>query len=575
MTLMLFSTLAEVVSLGAVLPFLAVLTAPERALKYRLVAKAAHAFGIQSAAQLVLPLAIVFAVIAILAGAIRMAQLWASMRFTTTTGSEISVEVYRRTLYQPYSVHVARSSDDVLSGITQKVGTVVLGVMLPLMTLLNSGMLLVALLGALLVIDPAVALIAAAGFGGSYALITLLTRRRLRLNSRRVADQYTRVIKVLQEGLGGIRDVILDGTQGVFCDIYRGADLIFRQAQGENVFISQCPRYVMEALGLVIIAALAVALSHRPGGLTAALPVLGALAIGAQRLMPALQQAYASWATIAGSHASLADTIALLDQPLPAALLLAPPPPLSLLKSIQFESVRFRYGSGGPWVLDGITLNIPRGARVGIVGSTGSGKSTLLDLMMALLLPTEGEVLVDGQPLRGERIRAWQQVIAHVPQSIYLADSTVAGNIAFGVPPHRIDMERVRLAARRAQIAEFIESGTAGYDARVGERGIRLSGGQRQRIGIARALYKHAHVLVLDEATSALDNATESSVMEAIESLDRDLTILLIAHRLSTVQRCDTIIELKQGRLVAQGRYEQLLESSQSFQRLANTVKTA
>jgi ATP-binding cassette subfamily B protein len=572
---MLFSTLAEVVSLGAVLPFLAVLTAPERALKYRLVAKAAHAFGIQSAAQLVLPLAIVFAVIAILAGAIRMAQLWASMRFTTTTGSEISVEVYRRTLYQPYSVHVARSSDDVLSGITQKVGTVVLGVMLPLMTLLNSGMLLVALLGALLVIDPAVALIAAAGFGGSYALITLLTRRRLRLNSRRVADQYTRVIKVLQEGLGGIRDVILDGTQGVFCDIYRGADLIFRQAQGENVFISQCPRYVMEALGLVIIAALAVALSHRPGGLTAALPVLGALAIGAQRLMPALQQAYASWATIAGSHASLADTIALLDQPLPAALLLAPPPPLSLLKSIQFESVRFRYGSGGPWVLDGITLNIPRGARVGIVGSTGSGKSTLLDLMMALLLPTEGEVLVDGQPLRGERIRAWQQVIAHVPQSIYLADSTVAGNIAFGVPPHRIDMERVRLAARRAQIAEFIESGTAGYDARVGERGIRLSGGQRQRIGIARALYKHAHVLVLDEATSALDNATESSVMEAIESLDRDLTILLIAHRLSTVQRCDTIIELKQGRLVAQGRYEQLLESSQSFQRLANTVKTA
>jgi ATP-binding cassette subfamily B protein len=470
---------------------------------------------------------------------------------------------------------VARSSDDVLSGITQKVGTVVLGVMLPLMTLLNSGMLLVALLGALLVIDPAVALIAAAGFGGSYALITLLTRRRLRLNSRRVADQYTRVIKVLQEGLGGIRDVILDGTQGVFCDIYRGADLIFRQAQGENVFISQCPRYVMEALGLVIIAALAVALSHRPGGLTAALPVLGALAIGAQRLMPALQQAYASWATIAGSHASLADTIALLDQPLPAALLLAPPPPLSLLKSIQFESVRFRYGSGGPWVLDGITLNIPRGARVGIVGSTGSGKSTLLDLMMALLLPTEGEVLVDGQPLRGERIRAWQQVIAHVPQSIYLADSTVAGNIAFGVPPHRIDMERVRLAARRAQIAEFIESGTAGYDARVGERGIRLSGGQRQRIGIARALYKHAHVLVLDEATSALDNATESSVMEAIESLDRDLTILLIAHRLSTVQRCDTIIELKQGRLVAQGRYEQLLESSQSFQRLANTVKTA
>ena len=204
---------------------------------------------------------------------------------------------------------------------------------------------------------------------------------------------------------------------------------------------------------------------------------------------------------------------------------------------------------------------------MGFVGSTGSGKSTALDLLMGLLAPTEGELLVDGEPIVGERVRAWQNAIAHVPQSIFLADTSLAENIAFGVPRNAIDLDRVRQAARLAQIAEFIESRPEGYDARVGERGIQLSGGQRQRIGIARALYKQASVLVFDEATSALDNATEQSVMDAIEGLDRELTILLIAHRLSTVRRCDMIVEIGEGRVVAQGTYEHLLESSPSFQK--------
>lgn len=575
MALTLVGALAEVVSLGAVLPFLAVLVAPERVFNYPLVAQVSRTLNMTSAEQLVLPLTLAFVAAAIASGLIRIAQLWANMRFTFASGADISIEVYRRTLYQSYGVQVARGSAEVISGITQKAGSVVLGILMPLMTLISSLAVLIALLSALLVIDPLVALITAGGFGGCYALITALSRRRLHTNSRRVADEYTGVIKALHEGLGGIRDVLLDGTQPVFCDVYRKADYLFRRAQGENAFIGQSPRYVMEAFGMLLIAVLAYGLSHRPGGMSAALPVLGALALGAQRMMPALQQAFAAWATMAGSQASLADTLELLDQPVPAEMLEAPPPPLPLCEAIRFNGVRFRYASEGPWVLDGVSLAIPKGSRLGIVGSTGSGKSTLLDLLMGLLLPTEGELLVDGQALAGGRVRAWQRSIAHVPQSIYLADTTLAENIAFGVPRAKIDLERVRSAARQAQLAEFIESREAGYDARVGERGVRLSGGQRQRIGIARALYKQASVLVLDEATSALDNATERSVMDAIEALDRTLTIVLIAHRLTTVQRCDTIVELRQGRIVAQGRYEFLLETSQSFRQLAHAVQSA
>lgn len=574
MVLMVLSACAEVVSLGALLPFLGILTAPQAVFNYRIVARVAHAAGITTAQQLLLPLTLAFAVIALLAGGIRLLLLGVSTRFTFATGADLSIEVYRRTLYQPYHVHVARNSSEVISGITNKVGGTVLGVVLPLMTLLSSSMLLIAIPLALIAIDPVVALVGTAGFGASYAVITWFSRRRLRRNSQRIADEYTRVVKALQEGLGGIRDVLLDGTQPVYCEVYRQADHVLRRAQGDNVFIAQSPRFAMEALGMVLIAALAYVLSHQAHGAMTALPVLGALALGAQRLLPALQQGYAAWASMAGSHASLAATIELLDQPLPVELLSPAPAPLPFRNAIRFRNVRFRYSSDGPWVLDGLDLTIPQGARIGLVGGTGSGKSTTLDLLMGLLVPTEGEVMVDGQVVTGTLARAWQRTIAHVPQSIYLADTTMAENIAFGIPRAEIDLQRVRDAARQAQIADFIESRPEGYDAHVGERGVRLSGGQRQRIGIARALYKRASVLILDEATSALDNETERSVMQAIEGLQRNLTILLIAHRLSTVRHCDTIAELEHGRIVAQAPYEKLLQCSQSFRRMAHATKS-
>lgn len=571
---MFVAALAEVVSLGSVLPFVGVLAAPEVIWKHRFIADIARWFGISSSEDLVLPLTLAFVGAALFAGAVRVLLLWVSTRFTFAAGADLSLEVYRRTLYQPYSAHLVRSTGDVISGITNKVGGTVLGVLLPALTLVSSVVLLIALMAALIAISPSAALIATLGFGGGYAVITWASRHRLRQNSRRIARDQTQLIKALQEGLGGIRDVLLDGTQALYCGIYSRADQSLRRALGDNVFIAQSPRFAIEALGMALIAGLAFWLSRQAGGVAAAIPVLAALALGAQRLLPALQQGYSAWATMAGSHASLNDTVELLDQPLPAEWVAPPVAPLAFYTCIRFDSVRFRYAAEGPWVLDGFDLAIRKGERVGLVGTTGSGKSTALDLLMGLLLPGEGQLLVDDVPITGARVRAWQRSIAHVPQSIYLSDSTLAENIAFGVLRENIDFERVKNAARRAQIAEFIESGPDGYDALVGERGVRLSGGQRQRIGIARALYKQASVLILDEATSALDNATELSVMDALNVADRDLTVLIIAHRLSTVRRCDCVVELAHGRVKAMGTYDQLIERSSSFRKMAQITHT-
>jgi ABC-type multidrug transport system fused ATPase/permease subunit len=572
--LMFVAALAEVLSLGSVLPFVGILAAPDVVWKHRVLARVARSVGIFSSDGLVLPLTLAFVAAALLAGAIRVLLLWASTRFTFAAGADLSMDVYRRTLYQPYSVHLARSSSEVISGIANKVSGTVLGVLFPALTLLSSVVLLLALMAALVAISPVVALIATIGFGGGYALITRISHHRLRLNSEHIAHEQTQLIKALQEGLGGIRDVLLDGTQPVYCGIYGRADQSLRHALGSNVFIAQSPRFAIEALGMVLIAALAYGLSRQPGGVSTALPVLAALAVGAQRMLPALQQGFGAWATIAGNQASLADTVELLDQPMPAAASEPAPEPLPFRESIRFDAVRFRYNADGPWVLDGFDLTIRKGDRVGFVGITGSGKSTALDLLMGLLMPCGGRLLVDEEPITGPRIRAWQRTIAHVPQSIYLSDSTLGENIAFGVSREKIDLERVRHAAHKAQIAEFIESRPEGYDAFVGERGVRLSGGQRQRIGIARALYKQASVLILDEATSALDNATERSVMDSIDGFDKDLTVLLIAHRLSTVKRCDSIVELAQGRVKAQGAYDQLIEHSATFRRMAQLTTT-
>jgi ATP-binding cassette subfamily B protein len=553
--LTLVSSVAEVVSLGAVVPFLGILTQPDRVFAYPIISDFALTLGIRSAGNLVLPLSITFAVLAVFAGGLRLILLWVNTRVSNAAGADMCIEVYSRTLYQPYSVHISRNSSEIISSITQKVSTAT-SVLVSLVTVVTSASLFSAILFTLILIDPTVATAAVTAFGAGYGFIALLARHRLSRNGECIAKEQTSVIKSLQEGLGAIRDVLLDGTQRVYCDLYSKAIQSLQCAIGENVFMNQAPRYAMESLGAVLITGLAFLLSQRPGGLGAALPILGALALGAQRLLPLMQQLYGNWTVVAGSRAALVDVLALLEQPMPEDAFKPQPEPLVFLNSIRFDSIVFRYGSNdSPCVLNGINLTIPKGSRIGMIGGTGTGKSTALDILMALLEPTQGNILVDGQPVSSELRRSWQATIAHVPQSIFLADTTISENIAFGVLPTQIDLTRVRQAAEQAQIADFIESRPEGYSALVGERGIRLSGGQRQRIGIARALYKRATVLVFDEATSALDGDTEKEVMGAIENLNRDLTILMVAHRITTLQHCDTIIKLEDGRIAEQGPY--------------------
>jgi ABC-type bacteriocin/lantibiotic exporter with double-glycine peptidase domain len=561
LVLTVLSSLAEVVSLGAVLPFISILTQPEKVFTSPWLAGLVRALGITSGAELVLPLTIGFALAALIAGGLRLLLLWVSIRLGNATGADLSIEVYRRTLYQGYSVHIARSSSEIISGITQKAGTAT-GVLISVVAVITSTSLFVAIMMTLLAIDPMVAIVAAISFGSAYGLIASLTRRRLVHNSHCIAREQTQVVKALQEGLGAIRDVLLDGTQKVYCNIYQKAILQLQRAGGENSFISQAPRYAMEALGMALIAVFVLALSHREGGVAAALPILAMLALGAQRLLPLMQQLYGNWSLVAGSKAALADVLALLEQPLPAGVNLSAPEPLTLKQAITFENVSFKYNSNAPWVIQEINLTIPKGARIGIIGATGGGKSTAVDLLMGLLEPTQGQILVDGKEVGVTNQRAWQCAVAHVPQSIFLADATIAENIAFGVPLDQIDLNLVRKSAQQARIAEFIESRPEAYSAIVGERGVRLSGGQRQRMGIARALYKQASVLIFDEATSALDNETEQSVMQSIEGLSEDLTVLIIAHRLTTLKNCTMIVELGDGVIKKIGSYQQIVSEA-------------
>lgn len=560
--LMIIASFAEILSIGAVLPFLGVLTAPDYIFEHPILQPLIQVLDINTADQLLLPITAAFGLAALLAGAMRLLLAWANIRLSFATGADLGINIYRRTLYQPYSVHVARNSSEVINGITSKASIVINCIILPILILISSSIMLSAILIALLAVDPIIALAAFGSFGVIYALIILFTRKQLLIDSQRVASESTQVIKSLQEGLGGIRDVLIDGSQAVYCNIYRNADQQLRRSQGNIVFIGSSPRYVIEALGMMLIALLAYALAQQPDGIAKAIPVLGALALGAQRLLPVLQQGYRAWSNMQGAHASLQDTLELLDQPLPEFAEQIIVKPLPFKEHIRLNQLSYRYSSQTPWVIRDLNLNIDKGSRTGFIGTTGSGKSTLLDIVMGLLSPTGGTLEIDGQPITVDNHRAWQSHIAHVPQAIFLADSSIEENIAFGIPKDKIDLERVKQAASQAQIADIIESWPKKYQTLVRERGIRLSGGQRQRIGIARALYKQADVIIFDEATSALDNETEQAVMQAIEGLSEDITILIIAHRLTTLKNCTQIVELSDGKIKRMGIFQDIVNQA-------------
>jgi ATP-binding cassette, subfamily B, bacterial PglK len=559
LALTILASFAEIFSISAVLPFIAVLTNPEQLYENESAQFFIQHFHISDAKQLLLPFTLLFGVATLLAGLMRLLLLWATTRLSFSIGAELGNNVYRRTLFQPYSVHCARNSSEIISGISGKINSIINGTIFPFFLLISASVMLTAILIALFSVEPIIALLAFGGFGIIYIAIIKLTRKRLLSDSELISRESVQVIKTLQEGLGGIRDVLIDGSQDTYCNIYREADLRLRRAQGRSTFVANSPRYAMEALGMILIAALAYGLAQKPEGIAHALPILGALALGAQRLLPVLQQAYGSWAGMRSGQVVLQDTLTLLDQPLPEHANQAVLTSMPFTESIRLNQLSFRYSPEAPYVLQKLNLTIPKGSKIGFIGTTGSGKSTLLDIIMGLLFPTEGMLEVDGQPIQPSNYRAWQLHVAHVPQAIFLSDSSIEENIAFGIPVDQIDKNRVRQAAKRAQIANLIESWPQKYQTYVGERGIRLSGGQRQRIGIARAFYKQADVIIFDEATSALDNETEQAVMQAIEELSSELTILIIAHRVTTLKNCTQIVEMGEGGIRRIGSYQEIV----------------
>jgi ATP-binding cassette subfamily B protein len=547
---MVVCALAEVVSIGSLLPFLSVLTEPELVFGNSLIKPIISVFGIQSAGQMLLPFTIIFCMATALSGALRLLLLFVSSRLTFAVGADLSISIYQKTLLQPYLVHIARNSSQIVDGVTNKTTSLIECIRCSI-TIISSTILLSIIVFTLFIFQPLITAEAFFGFGLIYFSIIKLTRKRLSENGGMIA-RYSRLsIQSLQESLGGIRDILLDRTQQFYVSIYKNMVLPWRKSQGLNQFISGSPKFVIEVLGVILFALIAYEISKSADGIAGAIPILGVLALSAQRMLPVLQQLFSAWSDLVTQRPSLVEALELLQQPTAAVDGEEEQKrKLSFKSTIALCNLSFQYSDKSPLVLRGINLEIRKGARIGVIGTTGSGKSTLLDILMGLLAPTKGQMIVDGVVIAPENIGKWQDRIAHVPQSIYLTDSTISENIAFGIERRDIDIERVIRAARGAKIAESIEGMQKGYDTIVGERGVNLSGGQRQRIGIARALYKGADVVILDEATSALDSKTEDDVMKSIESLSPDLTLIIVAHRHTTLKSCSEIYRLEQGAIV-------------------------
>ncbi len=558
MALMVTAAVFDVFSLGAVIPFLALLADPDRILDYPAAQSFLAGIGLRDTAEILLAATLLFAALALVSGAVRVLLNWHSNRYAYMVGNELGVAYFERILLRPYSYHALHNSSETVASI-KKVQAIAHQMLLPAMLSIGSVIGAAFIVAALLAVDAATTMMAFAGFTAIYLVATKVTRPRLRRNSKLLSTSHARRIQSIQEALGGVRDVIIERAQPTFVRRFRQVDGDMQMAEATTSFISGAPRMMIEAVGMAMIAFVACFALLRTGDLAAVLPVLGVLALGAQRLLPLMQTLYKSWATVAGNYALAEDILRVLET-LEEAPSGSAEPIAGFHKYIRFRNVSFQYAAAGDRpALRGLNIVVPKGAKVGLVGRSGSGKSTAMDLLMGLLEPTEGSIEIDGIRLCPANSADWQREIAHVPQDLFLADASIRENIAFGAEPAEIDETRMRSAARAADIADFIEALPDGYETIVGERGTRLSGGQRQRLGIARALYKQASVIFFDEATSALDGETEAAVMAAIERLDQNLTVILVAHRTSTLTFCDQIIRLEDGRLVEVGSFHQVV----------------
>ena len=536
---------ADMVTIGTTVPFLALLAAGPAGRHLRYIQPVFRAIGADTVDNQLIAASVLLGLAALASAGLRILLSRKSRDFAASFGHRLSVELQRRMLLQPYDWHIQHNSSEQLAAI-EKVEFVSTGVVLPLVQAVAGTIIGLLVLALLLSISAVPILMSVAVLVAIYFAMAIITRKRVTRYAEQLDEAYNRRIRVLQEGLGGIRDAILDGTQGRIVDEFRRADGELATARAEVAFVSSVPRFLLEAFGIIVIALLAILVSRRDGGLLVALPVLGALALGAQRLLPVVQQLYAGWTNAAANMPIVDDIVRRFSLPVsePAETVL----PMAFDRSIEFRNVSFAYASRSEPAVEGLTFTVPRRSRVALLGPTGSGKTTTADLLMGLLQPTGGEILIDGVPITDLNRQSWSTNIAHVPQLLFLADATISQNIAMSSEP---DMERVHEAAQMAQLEPFVSALPDGLDTRVGERGVQISGGQRQRLAIARAIYKATPLLVFDEATSALDSATETAVLAAIDRLQKEgRTIFIIAHRKSTTAGCDQVLTLESGRLV-------------------------
>ena len=547
--LMLGGGFSEVISLGLVVPFLGFLMDPVEALQLPIAAQIVNIFDPADINDLRWQFTALFIAAAVFSGAFRFCLIWVTTNLTFRIGHEIGTKIYRRVIHQPYAVHISRDSSEI-DGAISKVEPVT-HILAALLNGISAVLICLSILVTLIIISPVFTFITLFSLGAVYAVIMLVVRKRLVRNSVRISQSMNERFKVTHEALGSIREILLSHGQQYFSNLFNNINRRYTTSVASNLIIGPSPRFIVEAFGVSIIAGFAYFSVMSTDGLNTTIPTLGAMALGAQRLLPNLQLIYTGITQHKGQEQHIFDLVKLLDRELLDQSIdeqhLSDLDPLMFENQIDFENVSFRFQDDSPVVLKELNFSITKSQTIGFAGPTGSGKSTCIDLLMGLLEPDTGVISVDDIPLTGKARLQWQKNIAHVPQDLYLMNASFAENIAFCKVPDDIDLQRVEKAAKLAHIHDFITTKPKGYHTLLGERGTQLSGGQRQRVGIARALYRRASVIVLDEATSSLDTEMEAAVMSSIENIDRNLTIIMIAHRISTLNNCDFIYKFENG----------------------------